>query len=68
MVKPSVGRVARSKNAASPIVAVKTATIAPKLAWPFVNWVTTIIAPPHPGRVPKTAAKNISNTGDLALK
>ena len=47
---------ANIRNAASPIVAVKTATKEPKPILPWIYCVTTIIAPPHPGRAPRRAA------------
>ena len=51
-----MGSIASIKKAASPIVAVNTATKDPKEIRPWIYCVTTIIAPPHPGIAPKKAA------------
>ena len=50
------------------MVAVKTATTEPKLACFLVNWVTTIMAPPQPGKAPKIEAKLTSRIPDLARR
>ena len=47
---------ANIKNAASPIVAVKTATKEPKPILPWIYCVTRIFGPRHPGRSPRIAA------------
>ena len=54
---PVTGSFARSKKAASPIVAVNVANTEPKLRLPETYRVTTMIAPPHPGKAPRAAAK-----------
>ena len=51
-----MGSIAKIKKAASPIVAVKTATSEPKPILPCIYCVTTIIAPPQPGKAPKKEA------------
>ena len=56
IASPVSGSCAISKKAASPIVAVNTATTLPKLNLPVTYWVTTMIAPPHPGNAPSAAA------------
>ena len=53
---PVDGSFERRRKAASPIVAVNTATSEPKLILPWINWVTTIIAPPQPGSAPRIVA------------
>ena len=60
---PVVGSAANNKNAASPIVDVKTAVTAPKLIWPLTYCVITTIAPPHPGKTPIKLAVTISRNG-----
>ena len=54
-----IGSFAKIKNAASPIVEVKTATKQPKVIFPCKYCVTTIIAPPQPGIAPKKDAIGI---------
>ena len=53
---PVDGSIAKIKNAASPIVAVSTATKEPNHILPCIYCVTTIIAPPHPGIAPRKDA------------
>ena len=50
------GSIAKIRNAASPIVAVNTATKDPKDILPCIYCVTTIIAPPQPGIAPNKDA------------
>ena len=54
--KPVDGSIAKIKNAASPIVAVSTATKEPNDILPCMYCVTTIIAPPQPGIAPRKDA------------
>mgnify|MGYP001312733504 CR=1 FL=1 len=54
-----IGSFAKSKNAASPIVEVKTATKQPKVIFPCKYCVTIMIAPPQPGIAPRRDAIGI---------